>query len=118
MEAAPNDARVHIDDTSRDDEFTYTHLGEPFTGEIVDIDAAGNLLWMTTVVDGVAQGTERSWYPDGTLKSATPLVGGRALGVARRWHPGGRLAEEREIDEYGELAAVRKWDEDGRPIRA
>jgi antitoxin component YwqK of YwqJK toxin-antitoxin module len=110
--------RVNIDDTSQEDEFTYTYRGEVFTGEVVDVDDAGNVLWMTPVIDGVANGTERSWYPDGTLKAEIPRVGGRAIGTSRRWHTNGRLAEEREIDEYGVPVAVRKWDEHGKPIEA
>ena len=107
---------VNIDDTSQEDEFTYTYQGQAFTGEIVDVDATGNVLWMISVVNGVAIGTERSWYPDGTLEEEIPLVAGRALGTSTRWHPNARLAEERDIDKYGEVVAVRKWDENGRPI--
>jgi len=107
--------RVHIDDTSQEDEFTWMYEGEPFTGEIADYDRDGNLVDLMTVVGGVQQGVERSWYSDGTLRMEIPIVDGRAVGTSRRWHPNGQLSEERDIV-GGELTAVRRWASDGTPI--
>jgi antitoxin component YwqK of YwqJK toxin-antitoxin module len=111
-----NTVRVDIDDTSQDDGFTYTYEGRPFTGEVVDTDDHGNVVGLTPVVDGIPNGVERAWYPDGTLRLEIMMVRGVAVGTSRRWYPDGRLAEERDIDERGDLAAVRRWDREGRPI--
>jgi hypothetical protein len=74
--------RVHIDDTSQEDQLTWLCEDEPFTGEIADYDydGDGNLIDLMTVVDGVQQGVERSWYGDGALRLEIPIVGGRAVG--------------------------------------
>ena len=108
--------RINIDDATVDDGFTYRYEGELVTGEIVETDPSGNVVGLTPVVDGVPNGIERAWYPDGTLRLEIPMADGAAQGTSRRWHPNGRLAEERDFDDRGNLVAIREWAEDGTPV--
>jgi antitoxin component YwqK of YwqJK toxin-antitoxin module len=108
--------RINIDDVDFDDGVNYLHDGLPMTGEVVETDHDGNVIELTPVVNGRANGVELSWYSDGTLHIETTVVDGRATGTSRRWHRNGQLAEERDFDPRGALVAIRLWDEDGTPV--
>jgi antitoxin component YwqK of YwqJK toxin-antitoxin module len=110
--------RINLDDTSfgDDEDEVYRHNGEPITGEVIETDRDGNVIGLTPVVDGVANGVERVWYSDGTLQEEIPVANGVATGTSRRWHPNGRLAEERDFNARGELVSIREWDEHGTPV--
>jgi hypothetical protein len=114
--AASPPLRVDFDDVDFDDGVTYIYDGRPLTGEVVETDHDGNVIELTPVVDGRANGVDRTWYSDGTLRIETTVVDGRATGTSRMWHPNGRLAEERDFNQRGDLVAIRWWDEDGNPV--
>lgn len=105
--------RVNIDDTELDDALAYTVNGEYFTGEVVESISNGQIIELTTVVNGEVDGPVRAWYNDGTVKLDQTVVRGRVVGTSRRWHPNGTLAEEREFDDRGKLVAQRSWSADG-----
>jgi antitoxin component YwqK of YwqJK toxin-antitoxin module len=108
--------RVNIDDVDFDDGVHYVYDGQLFNGEVVETDHDGNVIELVPVVDGRANGVERSWYADGTLSGEITVVNGNATGTSRRWHPNGQLAEERDFDARGSLVEIRRWDEDGTPV--
>jgi antitoxin component YwqK of YwqJK toxin-antitoxin module len=110
--------RINLDDTSYgdDEEEIYRYNGELITGDVVETDRDGNVIGLTPVVNGRANGVERAWYSDGTLRLEIPVVNGNATGTSRQWHPNGQLAEERDFDGRGDLVAIRLWAEDGTPL--
>lgn len=108
--------RVNIDDTDQDDALRYVYNGELFTGEVVEMDKAGNVVGLTTVREGIPHGPDLGWYPDGRLEGETQVVDGRVVGTSRHWHPNGQLSEERDFDHRGHLVAVRRWNADGAPV--
>lgn len=107
--------RINIDDTDIDDSLHYLYQGEPFTGEVVETNQAGQILNLITLSGGRGHGLELSWHPNGQLKTETTLEDGRAVGISRAWHPNGQLADEREFDDDGDLVSVIRWNEDGSP---
>lgn len=59
-------------------------------------------------------GTERRYYPDGTLKDEITYLNGLPNGVTRRWHPNGVLAMEIPT-KMGEVqGVVRQWNRTGK----
>ncbi|MEV0849990.1 hypothetical protein AB0J21_29620 [Streptomyces sp. NPDC049954] len=111
--------RVDADDSGIDMEGSsiVTYRGEPFTGELVEHYPDGRQLWnLTTYADGLEDGPQREWYPDGTLKSE-----GRARPWAeddpwRTYHPNGVLAEELELDVVGRRKRRVRWNDEGQLI--
>ncbi len=101
-----------------DDSLAYLVNGQYFTGEVIETCSNGQIVELTTVVNGEIDGPVRAWYPDGSVKLEMTVVRGRAAGVSRRWHPNGRLADEREFDEKGNFVAERSWTANGEEIAA
>jgi hypothetical protein len=105
---------IKFDALDSDDSPEYLMNGEPFTGEVVELDGAGRLLSLITVVRGEPEGATRIWHPDGTKKFEETVKDGRPVGVTRSWHINGVLAEEKTFDEQGQLIATITWNEAGQ----
>lgn len=60
--------RVDEDDLDfdTDDYIVVLYEGEPFTGEGVETDVDGNVLTLSTYVNGREHGPQYEWYSDGT----------------------------------------------------
>lgn len=93
------------------------YRGAPYTGEVVETIANGNVVSSTHFVDGRQDGTARIWFPDGTLRNEWTLVNGHAVGTSRSWHANGALAEEEVYDDTGRMVAHRRWAEDGAVLK-
>ncbi|NKY56899.1 toxin-antitoxin system YwqK family antitoxin [Nocardia flavorosea] len=100
---------LNSDATSIGDDLRLEYGGEPFTGEVVEELAPGQLLSQEFYVDGLPHGSTREWWPDGRLKSEGENYRGRPCGVMRRWHPDGRPATATLYDNHGASVAVRDW---------
>lgn len=107
--------RINIDDTDIGDDLAYRYRGQPFTGEVVETNRAGQVINLMTLVDGRGHGPELSWFPNGQLETETLLEEGRPVGTSRAWHANGQLADERVFDERGIVIESRRWNEDGSP---
>ena len=108
--------RVPLQDTDQDDEDRVTYRGERFTGVTVETYRDGSLLTETHYTDGVEDGPERQFRPDGSLEEETIYDFGLPA-IERKWHPNGQLAYEAHLRQ-GSLVSEQWWDEDGNPIPA
>lgn len=107
--------RVNIEDTE-DDYNGVLHEGTPFTGEVVEIGADGNMISLYTYYAGVQDGPYFEWYgPTRPFKAGT-MKFGLLNGVNRKWHPNGQLALEIEFDDHGRELHRSEWDHEGNLI--
>jgi len=104
------------DDIWYGDDDLLEYRGEPFTGEIVKM-GADHMLSQDFFTNGVPNGTNREWWPDGGLRFEGLVRYGRAYGDHRTWHKNGRLAEVKHFGDTSSLTGVEEWDEDGNPKR-
>ena len=107
---------VNIEDVSRDEARRFVYDGSLLTGDVVVTDRTGNVIGLTRVRNGVANGVDRGWYSDGTLKHETVILDGGAVETSRHWHPNGQLAEERTFDNRGRLVKTLRWATDGTAL--
>lgn len=84
------------------------YKGVPFTGEIVESDGKGNVVHLSSYRDGLQEGPECSWYPNGRLKLEGEMKEGLPRGVWRRWDLNGRMTRESEFDDSGRR--IRFWE--------
>ncbi|MEU7480618.1 hypothetical protein AB0A63_31885 [Lentzea sp. NPDC042327] len=89
------------------------HDGEPFTGELEDTDAEGNVIALSSYVDGIEHGPQTEWYPSGEKQAEGRCHRGSPVGEWREWHRNGKLAEHDLFNVFGELVERRRWDEHG-----
>ncbi|MEU1900246.1 hypothetical protein ABZ512_17860 [Nocardiopsis dassonvillei] len=106
--------KVDVDELDYDYDGYLTLYGdEPFTGQAVEKDGSGNIVDLATYERGVEHGIQKSWYPNGQIKSEGSTESGTARGVWRKWHANGRIAEETEFDEAGNRMYTRSWNAEG-----
>jgi antitoxin component YwqK of YwqJK toxin-antitoxin module len=105
--------RVPEGDLDWDDDDLPSYQGEPFTGEAVEIAPNGQLLSLTTFVNGRPDGPHQVWGEGGVLVAEGTSRRGRPVGVQRQWYDSGAPKVESEIDENGETVRYRAWDENG-----
>ena len=90
----------------------YTWKDEPFTGVAYELGADGTLLNETAYVDGIQDGTTKSWYPNGQLESAIDMKFNRPHGNFRHWYEDGRIKNEGEA-ELGHVLRRKEWSASG-----
>jgi hypothetical protein len=56
---------------------------------------------------------QKSYYPDGSIRSEVTLVNGLPHGMTRHWHPNGVLAKEIPVDNGIIDGIVRQWNDKG-----
>jgi antitoxin component YwqK of YwqJK toxin-antitoxin module len=106
--------RVNIDDTDSDDGSMRLYQGVPFTGEVVETDGDGNLVYLNTYNQGFEAGPYREWYPGGGLRAEGQVELGKGpVGVWRQWYRNGQLSREDVYGDAGGLLRRRGWTEDG-----
>ena len=106
--------RINIDDTDGDSDGARLYNGVAYTGEIVETDGEGHLIYLSNYEGGYENGPYREWYADGGLKTEGQTDRGILAGVWRTWHENGQLAEESVYDN-GKRTRHRMWAEDGTP---
>lgn len=107
--------RVHIDDTTTEDEGVIYYNGAPLTGEMVDVDESGDLLSLTTYTNGIMNGPQWENHPNGQRAMEGTCEMGSAVGVWREWYPNGQIQTYKEFDRLGMLVTQNRWNEDGSP---
>ncbi|MFJ4658137.1 toxin-antitoxin system YwqK family antitoxin [Nocardia sp. NPDC088792] len=106
--------RIDIDDADTDVGGVKLYEDTPYTGEIVETDGLGNLIWLGTYTGGYEDGLFREWFSDGRPKSEGEVKRGVGrVGSWRTWHPNGQLASEDVFGIDGKLQVQRRWSEDG-----
>lgn len=108
--------RVDFDEVGWDDNALVVHNGVPFTGEVVEKAPNGEIVAVTSYVNGREDGPSTEWYPSGQLKARGVARFGHAIGMHQVWHPNGQLAAETEFDDQGLQLSNREWDEAGNVI--
>jgi antitoxin component YwqK of YwqJK toxin-antitoxin module len=93
----------------------YLSNGVPFTG-VAFSKRRGVLESETEYRDGLRSGSDREWYPDGSLAVEGTFRGGTIHGTYREWHKNGQLAVE-QVGEFGILLSEKRWDESGRLVK-
>lgn len=106
---------VNIDDIEYTDDLFVIYEGEPFTGEVVDYYADGQLRKIETYGNGIPRGPERTFYPDGSIKSEYWNVDGGWHGIGRTWFPNGQPESETRYD-HAEVVERKRWSEDGTEL--
>ena len=104
-------------DVDGDDAGRLIYRGEFFTGQAAEYGREGQLLGLTSYVNGIPDGPDKGWYPDGTPESEGVVKYGRAVGEWRRWHPDGSLQKLDIFSDKGDLLSRRMWDENGNLIK-
>ncbi|MFI0967433.1 toxin-antitoxin system YwqK family antitoxin [Streptomyces sp. NPDC021080] len=111
--------RIDLDDPGLGTglDLSLTYQGRLFTGETVEKNArTGQVVAMTTYVEGLEDGPLREWYADGTERAEGQCRKGIPYGRWRERHPNGRLAVEKEYGTHGRVRSVKAWSESGEPI--
>jgi antitoxin component YwqK of YwqJK toxin-antitoxin module len=108
--------RVDFSKVSWDEFALLIHDGEPFTGEVVEKTANGEIVAVTSYVNGREDGPSTEWYPSGQVKARGEARFGEAVGVHQVWHANGQLAAETVFDDQGKRLSNREWDEAGNVI--
>ena len=90
----------------------YTWEGEPFTGVAFDVDDSGNLISEITYQEGIENGSEKNWYPDGQLESVRNNKWNRIHGDFKEWYPDGQVKIEGKC-ELGYVVWRKSWDDAG-----
>ena len=113
MPSEPNPARVDYDDLEFDDQLALLG-GVPFTGIVFSLHANGELESESRYVDGLPDGLQEEWYPDGKLARRNIAVRGQGSSESWSWHGNGVLrSHRRNVDRMP--VEVRAWDDRGRP---
>jgi antitoxin component YwqK of YwqJK toxin-antitoxin module len=111
--------RVNIDEI--DTEYTtsgspvYTCQGKPFTGIADELNIDGKLINETSYLDGMEDGIEKFWYPNGQSESVSEVKGNRPHGKFQHWYEDGKIKYE-GVCELGYVVKRKEWDKNGNLI--
>lgn len=110
-------ARIDIDDLDWDiNQCAVTGEG-PFTGEAVEYDPDGHLVAVVSFREGLKDGKETHFFPDGKVAfEGVWRYGAGGVGVHRSWYANGGLKQEAHYDDRGYLQRVERFAEDGTQI--
>ncbi|WP_194832263.1 toxin-antitoxin system YwqK family antitoxin [Nocardia sp. XZ_19_369] len=111
--------RVNAEDlveADYDDKCDFYYQGQPFTGEMIETNAAGETVGITAYRDGVPDGPEREWFPDGSPRLEGQSTNGDPVGEWREWHPNGQISRHQRFDSGGTSLWQKHWDENGNLI--
>jgi hypothetical protein len=87
--------------------------GRPYSGRMVEALPDGGRI-ERAIVDGWAQGEERTWYPDGALRAIRYYAHGAKVGVHRGWWPDGTPQFERRFAHGRPDGLARTWYANGQ----
>ncbi|HEX7657936.1 MAG TPA: hypothetical protein VF444_00545 [Pseudonocardiaceae bacterium] len=94
-----------------------TYRGQLYTGEAIEYGPDGHRIALTNFTDGVKDGIEKEWYPDGSPLMEGMSKHGSAVGEWRQWFPDGRLKQLNVFDDKGRHLSRKIWDENGNLIK-
>ncbi len=60
--------------------------------------------------------TEKTYHPNGTIRSEQPMVNGRPDGLGRSWYPNGQLQSETPFRDGIMHGICKFWAPDGRAL--
>jgi len=115
--------RVGLPETEEREGVLYVTGAEvPFTGIVVEqypdsmSDVAeGAVLSETTYLDGILDGEQTEYHPNGEVRRLRAFVAGSVEGVVRSWSDAGQLLLEQEFEAGKASGASRAWYPDGAP---
>jgi hypothetical protein len=113
-------SRINIMDPEVDVDMgqRYLYRGELYTGEAVELGLDGTtIIGLWTLTDGLEDGPQKGWHPDGTLHSDGVSRRGIPVGEWRSWHPNGQLESLRVFSDNGDLLSASDWAPDGTEIK-
>ena len=92
------------------------HEGRPFSGQAADRLPNGTLVSLTAYADGLPDGPDLSWYPDGTREMEGHFRQGIPVGTHSRWAPDGTLVRQVEFSEGGRIIRRLTFDREGNVL--
>lgn len=107
-------SRVNYDALEFDDELALLD-GVPFTGIVYSLNRDGGLESEGRYVDGLPDGLEEQWYPDGQIEHRIMFVRGNGSSEASTWYRNGQLRSVKRFQNR-RLVESQAWDEAGTPI--
>jgi len=108
---------IDIDETELDAGGRVCRDGEPYSGEVVRRAPDGQVIALTTYLQGFEDGMSLEWFADGRRRVVgRSRYGVGAVGVWRVWHRCGALAAEYGFSDTGRPQFVRRWDPSGAVI--
>ncbi|WP_040804462.1 toxin-antitoxin system YwqK family antitoxin [Nocardia concava] len=105
--------RISHDQVELDDYGRTCYEDEPYTGEVEKYADNGQLVLLFNYADGVEDGPQREWWPDGSKRSEGVTRMGAAVGEWQHWYENGQLKERVVLDDNGLLLARQRWTADG-----
>jgi hypothetical protein len=107
--------RIRRDELEMDEHGRVLHGGEPYTGEVTAYAANGQLVHHCRYSDGIEDGLQQGWWPDGTKRIEGVTDYGIAVGEWRHWYETGRLRERTVLDVHGRVLRRQRWNAAGEP---
>jgi antitoxin component YwqK of YwqJK toxin-antitoxin module len=105
---------LNLDDLDWDVDQGGHYRRGPFTSRAMEYDSDGNVVAVIDLVDGVKDGEECHYMPNGRLVYAGVWKRGHGVGVHEAWYADGQI-KERARYENGRLAHVDRCAPDGSP---
>ncbi|MGV9663635.1 toxin-antitoxin system YwqK family antitoxin [Nocardia niigatensis] len=105
--------RISGDQVYRD-EFGYiSHDGALYTGEVEEYAENGQLVELSTYYEGIENGLQQEWWPNGNKRAEGVTKMGSAVGEWRYWHENGQMSEQVVLDADGQEMTRKRWNAAG-----
>lgn len=104
--------RVDFDELLLTEEQQLSWHGQPFTGTAYELFPSGKVRSEVAYVEGIRQGSCRSWLNTGRLIEEANNWQGVSHGLTRTWDDQGRLCREQRF-EFGIKVSEKTFDEQG-----
>ena len=111
----PSRAPVDIERFDFDDDLALLD-GIPFTGTMQSTYPDGTLEFLGRYRDGLPEGLNEEWYPNGQLFKRWIAVRGNGVSESWEWYPIGIQRSYRKYDENRLLVERRAWDTTGAEV--
>ncbi|MFE2995159.1 toxin-antitoxin system YwqK family antitoxin [Nocardia sp. NPDC059246] len=105
--------RISRDQVELDDYGRICYEDEPYTGEVEKYADNGQLVLLFTYDDGVEDGPQHEWWPDGSKRSEGVTRMGSAVGEWQYWYENGHLKERVVLDDQGRVLVRQRWNATG-----
>lgn len=109
-------ARVPFDDLAVNDDQSTLWDNDPFTGVAYELDASGQLVCESEFVEGLQEGTSRTWFAPEQLRSESEYAHGSRHGRSKEWHRNGQLASDARYL-YSIKVEEMTWNERGELMK-
>jgi antitoxin component YwqK of YwqJK toxin-antitoxin module len=106
--------KVLYDDIDFDDDLAIVD-GKAFTGIIFDMHSNGQIECKLNYRDGLPEGLQHTWYPNGQLEAQWFAIWGQGSSESQEWYPDGSPKSfRRNVDLFP--VELKKWNEHGNLI--